>query len=72
MLGVSKLLVCYQFIFCGDFKEIILLRYCCVCVGLSHLAALQQFEALLAIPGIVPKMVTVSLLLRCCTFTLCW
>jgi len=27
---------------------------------LSHLAALQQFEALLAIPGIVPEMVTVS------------
>jgi len=33
-------------------------------VGLSHLAALQQFEALIAIPGIVPRMVTVRLLLR--------
>ena len=30
--------------------------------GLSHIAALQQYEALLASPGIVPKMVTVSLL----------
>jgi len=37
-------------------------KWCYVYTGLSHLAALQQFEALLAIPGIVPKMVTVSLL----------
>jgi hypothetical protein len=28
--------------------------------GLSHIATLQQFEALLSIPGIDPKMVTVS------------
>jgi hypothetical protein len=33
---------------------------CFFIVGLSHIATLQQFEALLSIPGIDPKMVTVS------------
>lgn len=29
-------------------------------LGLGHIATLQQFDALMAIPGLDPKMVTVS------------
>jgi len=50
-------------VFLDSIEQVLLCVTDCY-AGLSHLAALQQFEALLAIPGIVPKMVTVSLLLH--------